>query len=179
MPSACFVYGFFNIGEGVQFAYQEALPEEDGANFIMPPVAIYIRYSSALSNAAHAVVPVSVRSPLPLPAAVVPANTFVYVAGRMSVRPGDRPTLIDAHDIVIIPADAGPPLSTDETLYPQSPATRVVACGRVSGNAFTLPDLTLVIPVRISQIVWGRQRAFVIGCVPTFPPNFYFVLTCL
>lgn len=86
--------------------------------------------------------PVSIRSLSPLLGELLkellPENAFAQVIIHVYVQADNRTTLIDAHHWVI-PAEAGPPLTTDDTLFPECPDSYFVASSHVAGDVVRLP----------------------------------------
>ena len=159
------MFGFFNVAHGFRFAFYIPCTDDDAPAADHTPISIYTHYKSTISSTTHGLLDVSIRSPTPLQGNLIPHNAFVFVVGPVCVRNEGEPSVLDADHMEIIPADAGPPLATDESLFAQFPASNIDAVGVLADGSYRMPDRSYVLPITITQFVRSGVHSFRIAFV--------------
>ena len=129
------------------------------------PISIYTHYKSRISCTTHSLLDVSIQSPTPVQGNLIPHNAFVFVVGPVCVRNVGERSVLDADHMEIIPADAGPPLATDESLFAQFPASNIDAVGIIADGCYRMLDQTYILPITITQFVRSGVHSFCIAFV--------------
>lgn len=164
--ATCITFGFFRLGPDHDVGYYRPLGmHPPSASSSVPPLQIFPHYDSTLSSSQYGLTPLSIRGPTPIGGGTLPGNVFAFVLGKLFVRTDGGPSLIDASQMAVIPAEAGPPLSTDESLFPQFSASYVLGFGRITPDRYTLLDHSIVIAVSMSQHVRDGVKRFEVACV--------------
>ena len=164
LMASCLTFGFFMLGVDPDVGYYRTVgvhPPSPSSS--VSPLQIYPHYESSISSARRALTPVSIRGPHPLRQGTMPDNAFVFVVGSLFVRTDGGPSLIDASQMTVIAAEAGPPHSTDERLFPQFAASYILGFGCIASERYLLPDRSVVIAVRLSQHVRDGVKTFALA----------------
>jgi hypothetical protein len=171
--ATCLTFGFFKLGADYDVGYYRTVGvHPPPVSSSLSPLQIYPHYDSCLSSARYALTSVSIRGPSPLHYGTLPENAFAFVVGSLFVRTDGGPSLIDASQMTVVPAEAGPPLSTDDSLFPQFAASYIVGFGCIAADRYTLLDHSVVIAVTMSQHVRDSVKTFEVACVlQSFSPS--------
>ena len=129
------------------------------------PILIYIHYKSRISCTTHGLLDMSIQSPTPLQGNLIPHNAFISVVGPVCIRNIGECSVLNADHMEIIPANAGPPLTTNESLFAQFPASNIDAVGILADGSYRMPDQTYILPITISQFVCSGIHYFCIAFI--------------
>lgn len=160
--SSCHAVGFFELVGDYRYRYYHPPLGPNPPSSEYTPLATYAHYRSRICSDDSALLPVSIRAPLPVRNGIVSEGAIVYAVGDVFVRRGTRTTLIDACKLKVLP-------------FP--PSTRFPGCymdvqGQVACERRILPDETVVVIVDVSQYVRNGENSFQVGFV--FSPNTVF-----
>ena len=162
--ASCLTFGFFRLGVDPDVGYYRTVGmHPPSASSLVSPLQIFPHYESCISSARCALTPVSIRGPHPLRDGTMPDNTFMFVVGSLFVRTDGGPSLIDASQMTVIAAEAGPPHSTDERLFPQFAVSYILGFGSIASDRYVLPDRSIVTAVRLSQHVRNGVKTFAVA----------------
>jgi hypothetical protein len=166
VPS-CLMFGVFNVGVGYRLRFYRRLDtDEDTENGVpLPPSEqrfdLFAHYHARITNDEGPLRDVSIRAPAPIyEAGLIPDNGFAFVFGPLCVPPQGRCCAIDASEMVVMPAEASPPLSDEVELFPPFPSSFIIGTGCVAEPPYRRPDGSCVFSIAVSEFVRGRTRFF-------------------
>ena len=125
------------------------------------PLQIYPHYESTLLSTQYALTLVSIQGPSPIHSGTLCKNMFTFVVGSLFVCTNGGLSLIDASQMTVIPAKVPPPpLSTDNSLFPQFAVSYVVGFGHITADRYTLFDHLFIIAITMLQHVRDSVKTF-------------------
>lgn len=145
------MFGFFNVGVGHHVEFYRNSDRH---------LEMYAIYDAHITNEQEALRQVMIRAPAPIHEGIIPDNAFALVLGPVCIRGERQHSIIDANQMEVIPAEAGPPLSDDVDLFPAFPASYIIGVGNRAGPHYRLPDGKFAFPVAMAEFVRGRSRSF-------------------
>ena len=159
--SFCTIFGFFPVGgvSHLEFATVDPLVK---LSFSMPirPVSLVPIYKTGITNTNTAITSTTVWAPSPFRGQLVEQGAFVFVVRVLCIRPAGEQCLINVSQMELFPCIFYHPHVPPGRIFTPFPALYVTVLGVVTGPQYCLSDRKTVVPIQVSQSVWGSLQTF-------------------